>query len=269
VADGVESSGPVDGTGPVVRSSHAAGVARITIDRPERRNAMSSAMWQALPRIAHELESREDVRVVLMRGAGGAAFSAGADIAEMQAQLAEPEALRITQGAVQIAQDAWARLDRPTIALICGACTGGGCGLALACDLRIATPESFFAIPPAKLGLVYSLIDTRRVVDQVGPSRAKEILFTGRRFAAAEALEWGMLNRIVAAAQLEAEGRALALEIASCVQSSVRASKRIINAIAGGATAETEESQRLYSESFWSPEFKAATAAFLARNGNR
>jgi len=227
---------------------------------------MTSAMWQRLPGLVHALEAREDLHVVLMRGAGDEAFSAGADIAEMQSQLAEPEKLRVTQQAVQDAMDAWARLDRPTVALISGACTGGGCGLALACDLRIATPESFFAIPPARLGLVYSLVDTRRVVDLVGPARAKEILFTGRRFGAEEAHAWGLLNRIVPRERLEAEGRALGTEIASSIQSSVRAAKRIVNAIAGGATAETEESQRLYSESFWSADFRAAAAAFISKN---
>jgi enoyl-CoA hydratase/carnithine racemase len=241
-------------------------LAWVTLNRPARRNAMTSAMWQRLPTLAAEIEARDDVRVVLMRGAGDEAFSAGADITEMQAQLAAPESLRITQQAVQDGENAWSRLDRPTIALISGACTGGGCGLALACDLRVATPESFFAIPPARLGLVYSLIDTRRIVDLAGPARAKEMLFTGRRVSAEEALAWGLVNRVVPRSALEAEGRALGAEIAGCFQNSVRAAKRIVNAITAGARSETEESQRLYAESFWSADFRAAAAGFVARN---
>jgi len=243
--------------------------ATVTLNRPRRRNAMTSAMWQRLPTLAAEIEARADLRVVLMQGAGPEAFCAGADIAEMQSQLAHPEQLRITQDAVQAGESAWAALDRPTIALIGGACTGGGCGLALACDLRLATPESFFAVPPAKLGLVYSLVDTRRIVELAGPARAKEILFTGRRISATEALEFGLVNRLVPQASLEAEGRALAAEIAGVFQNSVRAAKRIVNAIAAGATSETEESRRLYSESFWSDDFRSASAAFTTRAKQR
>jgi len=244
-------------------------LAWVTLNRPGRRNAMTSAMWQRLPGLAAEIEARDELRVVLMRGAGGEAFCAGADIAEMQAQLAHPEALRITQDAVQAGENAWARIDRPTIALISGACAGGGCGLALACDLRIATPESFFSVPPAKLGLVYSLVDTRRIVELAGPARAKEILFTGRRISASEAFEFGLVNRLVPEASLEAEGRALAAEIAASFQNSVRAAKRIVNAIAAGATAETEESRQLYNESFWSEDFRSAASAFVARGRQR
>jgi enoyl-CoA hydratase/carnithine racemase len=241
-------------------------LAWVTFNRPERRNAVTSAMWQELRLLVDELEGRTDVLVVLMRGAGAEAFSAGADITEMRTQLAAPESLRVTQQAVQDGENAWAQLDRPTIALISGACTGAGCGLALACDLRLATPSSFFAVPPARLGLVYSLVDTRRIVDLAGPARAKEILFTGRRISAEEAVQWGLVNRLVPQDSLETEGRALASQIASLVPHSVRAAKRIINAIAAGARAETEESRRLYAESFNSEAFRTAAAAFVAKS---
>lgn len=244
-------------------------LAWLILNRPARRNAMTSAMWERLPELARELGQSPDVRVVLVRGAGAEAFSAGADIAQMQAQLADPGALEITQQAVQIGQEAWARLERPTIAVIRGACTGGGCGLALCCDLRLATPESFFAIPPARLGLVYSLPDTRRLVDLVGPARAKEMLFTGRRVSAREALAWGLVNRLVPAAELEAQARELATGIAESAQSSVRAAKRIVDAIAAGARQETPESRRLYAESFASAEFREGAAAFLEKRRPR
>jgi enoyl-CoA hydratase/carnithine racemase len=238
-------------------------LARVTLDRPDRRNAVSGEMWLRLPELAREIEAREDVRVVLMQGAGSEAFSAGADIAELQALLAEPTRMLMFQRAVQDAQEAWWRLERPTIALIRGACTGGGCGLAVACDLRIATPDSFFSLPPAKLGLVYSLADTLRVVDVIGTARAKEMLFSGRRVSAQEALSWGLVNRVVAREQLDAEAGALAQELAASLPMSVRAMKRIVNAISRGARTETEESQRLYSEGFRSAEFRAAVNAFL------
>jgi enoyl-CoA hydratase/carnithine racemase len=123
--------------------------------------------------------------------------------------------------------------------VIRGACTGGGCGLALACDLRLASPDAFFAIPPAKLGLAYSLADTKRLQDLVGPSRAKEILFTGRRIGATEALALGLVNEIVAADALAARADALAREIAGNAANSVRAAKTVVAMISSGVLAET------------------------------
>ncbi len=158
----------------------AAPAAWVTLNRPARHNAVTAEMWSALAAIARQIETMPSIKAVLLRGAGGAAFSAGADIAEMRQNLGHAERMRQMQEAVLVAMDAWARIPVPTIAVIRGACNGGGCGLTLACDLRIATPDSFFSVPPAKLGLVYSLADTRRLVDLVGPSRAKEILFTAR-----------------------------------------------------------------------------------------
>lgn len=252
-----------------IRIAREAPLAWVVLDRPDKRNAVTSAMWQALPVLARDFDADPATRVVLLRGAGTAAFSAGADIAEMQAGLAHPSALKVMQQAVQDGQSAWADMDRPTIAVIQGACTGGGCGLALSCDLRLATPESFFSIPPAKLGLVYSLVDTRRLVDLVGPSRAKDILFTGRRVGADEALSLGLIDRVVPAAQIEATARELALSIAGVAQSSVRSAKRIVNAISAGARDETDESKRLYDDSFTSAEFAEGAKAFLEKRPPR
>jgi enoyl-CoA hydratase/carnithine racemase len=252
-----------------IRITREPPLAWVTLDRPERRNAVTAAMWAALPEIVRQLEADEAMRVVVLNGAGDAAFSAGADIREMEDNLGSPERMRAMQDAVQVAQSAWAGMDRPTIAMIRGACTGGGCGLALACDLRVATHDSVFAIPPARLGLVYSLVDTRRLVDLVGPAVAKEILFTGRRVGAVEALAFGLVNRIVDAAELEATTRALAADIATSAQSSVRAAKHIVNAIAAGAHAETPESRHLYDAAFGGEDFREGARAFLEKRAPR
>jgi len=167
------------------------------------------------------------------------------------------------------AQVAWERLPMPTLAVIRGACTGGGCGLALACDLRLATPDAFFAIPPAKLGLAYSLADTKRLHDLVGPSRAKEILYTGRRILAEEALSLGLINEIVAAEALEERAVSLAREIADNAGNSVRAAKAVVNMITAGVLAETPESRRYYDESFSSPEFLEGARAFMEKRRPR
>jgi len=244
-------------------------IARITINRPERRNAISSVMWQELEAIAARLNDDAAIKVVVITGAGDAAFSAGADILEMQQALSDPPRMKVMQQAVLDAQVAWERLPMPTLAVIRGACTGGGCGLALACDLRLATPDAFFAIPPAKLGLAYSLADTKRLHDLVGPSRAKEILYTGRRILAEEALSLGLINEIVAAEALEERAVSLAREIADNAGNSVRAAKAVVNMITAGVLAETPESRRYYDESFSSPEFLEGARAFMEKRRPR
>ncbi|MBU6377042.1 MAG: enoyl-CoA hydratase/isomerase family protein [Gammaproteobacteria bacterium] len=244
-------------------------IGRVVINRPERRNAISSRMWQDLQTLAERLAADAALKVVTIEGAGDAAFSAGADIIEMQQGLADPLRMQVMQQAVLDAQVAWERLPMPTLAVIRGACTGGGCGLALACDLRLATPDAFFAIPPARLGLAYSLADTKRLQDLVGPSRAKEILFTGRRILAFEARELGLINEIVAAEALEARAIALAREIAGNASNSVRAAKAVVNMISAGVLAETAESRRYYDESFSSPEFLEGARAFIEKRPPR
>lgn len=252
-----------------IRLVREAPIARVVLNRPAQRNAVTSRMWQALPGLVDEIARDPSIRIAIMEGTGDAAFSAGADIAEMEAALEDPPRLKAMQDAVQVAQQAWAGIALPTVAVIRGACTGGGCGLALACDLRLATPDSFLAIPPAKLGLVYSLADTRRLVELAGPALAKEILFTGRRVGADEALRIGLVNRIVAADEIAGIARALALEIAGNAQSSVRAAKRIVNLIAAGELAETAESRALYDESFTSTDFREGAAAFRQKRPPR
>lgn len=240
-------------------------LATLRINRPGKRNALSRAMWQELQHLAQRLAREPAVRVILLTGAGDEAFCAGADIGELLANLQHPHTMRAMQQATQDAQAAWSRLPVPSIALIRGACTGGGCGLALCCDLRLATPDSYFAIPPAKLGLVYSLADSKRLVDVVGAARAREILYTGRKVAADEALSIGLVNQLVAADQLDATARTLAASIAASAQSSVRAAKQIIDAIVGGASSETADSLRMFHDSFASTDFLEGAAAFIAK----
>lgn len=237
-------------------------LAWVTLDRPEKHNALSAAMWAELPVIARNLAADQSLRVVLVRGAGTEAFSAGADISEMHTNLADPARMRAMQDATQSGQEAWFNLPLATIAVIRGACVGGGCGLAIASDLRLATPDAYFAITPAKLGLAYSLADTRRLLDLVGPARAKEILYTGGKFTASEALGMGLINRIVPANDLDAAAEKLALEIAANAPNSVRTTKEIVNGILRGQRLETTASIAAFNDSFGSPEFLEGAAAF-------
>lgn len=240
-------------------------LAEVMLNRPDKRNAITSGMWQALLDAARQLGQDESLRVILLSAAGSEAFSAGADIVEMQSYLADPPRMKAMQDVVLESQMAWEQIPIPTIALLQGACTGGGCGLALACDLRLATPDTFLAIPPAKLGLAYSLADSKRLYDLVGPSRAKEILYTGRRIAANEALQLGLINEIIPAAELRARAQQLANDIAANAGNSVRAAKAVIDMLSAGVHAETAESRRYYEESFDSAEFREGALAFLQK----
>jgi enoyl-CoA hydratase/carnithine racemase len=244
-------------------------IARVTLDRPDKRNALSITEWLGLRDLAARIAADPALRVTLLQGAGDAAFSAGADITEMHRNLGDPAHMRAMQQAVLDAQADWAAIPTPTLAVVRGACTGGGCGLALACDLRIASPGAFFAIPPARLGIAYSLADTKRLQDLVGPSRTKELLFTGRRIGAEQALAWGMINEIVAAEALAARADALAREIAGNAGNSVRAAKTVSDMIAAGTLRETPETRRLFDDSFGSPEFAEGARAFIDKRPPR
>jgi enoyl-CoA hydratase/carnithine racemase len=237
-------------------------LAWVTLNRADKRNAVTGAMWAEMPAVCNELAAHSELRAALIRGAGDEAFSAGADIAEMHANVADSVKMRAMQDATQAGQEAWFNLPLPTIAVIRGACVGGGCGLAIASDLRLATPDAYFAITPAKLGLAYSLSDTRRLVDLVGPARAKEILYTASQFSAGEALAMGLVNRIVPADQIDDAAEALALEIAANAPNSLRIAKRLINGIARGERLETPASIALFNDSFRTPEFLEGAAAF-------
>lgn len=252
-----------------LRSELSPPIARVTLDRPDKRNALSSAEWIGLRGLAARIAGDPAIRVALLQGAGDAAFSAGADITEMHRHLGDAAHMRVMQQAVLDAQADWQSIPVPTIAVVRGACTGGGCGLALACDLRLAAPDAFFAIPPAKLGIAYSLADTKRLQDLVGPSRAKEMLFTGRRLGAEEALAWGLVNEIVDAEALGARAEALARGIAGNAANSVRAAKQVVDLIAAGTMRETPHTRRLFDESFDSPEFAEGARAFIEKRPPR
>ncbi len=237
--------------------------ARIVLTRPDRRNAMSKAMWQALPAIRASIESREDVLVTLVEGAGGH-FSAGADISEFGEVYRDAAATRDYSDAVQDGLRALRDMDRPTIAVIRGNAVGGGLGLALACDLRFCAADAYLAATPAKLGLVYGYVETRRLVELIGPSHAKDLLFTGRRIETEEALAIGLIDRRVEAA-LEETALGYARGLASLSQTSIRGAKRAVDAIAGGMAAETPAYRALTEEAALGPDFAEGRAAFLEK----
>ncbi|MGH7406495.1 MAG: enoyl-CoA hydratase/isomerase family protein, partial [Candidatus Methylomirabilales bacterium] len=191
------------------------GVATVTFNRPQQRNAIHYEMWRGITRLMEKCGKDEAVRVVVFRGAGQEAFSAGADIAEFNRWRKDSRVARQYAGAVEAALDAIALLPKPTIALITGFCVGGGCELATATDIRVAAENSRFGIPSAKLGLLVGYREMQRLVRLVGPGVAMDLLLTARLMDAEDALRVGLISRLVPLAKIEETVRNLAVEVAS------------------------------------------------------
>jgi enoyl-CoA hydratase len=172
-------------------------------NNPERNNALSLDMWQAMHIILDHYEDNPDVRVIVVCGAGNRAFASGADISEFDKMRSTPEQVASYDRIAEAASRKLVTIGKPTIAMIRGWCMGGGLAVALTCDLRIAAASARFGIPAAKLGLGYSWPGVKMIIDLVGPACAKEILFTGHRFTASEAQNMGLINRSVADDELE------------------------------------------------------------------
>ena len=200
----------------------------VIASNPARMNAFTAGMWRALPEVLTAAEADAAIRVIVLRGAGTRAFSAGADISEFDSARSG-DATAAYDALNDAAFRALSGCTKPTIAMIHGFCLGGGLAIALCADIRLADDVAEFAIPAAKLGLGYNARWVRPLLAAVPPARAKELLFTGRRFKAAEAQAMGLVNAVVPAAELEAKTRALAGEIAANAPLTVRAAKRTID----------------------------------------
>jgi enoyl-CoA hydratase/carnithine racemase len=250
-----------------LRLTIAGQVATVTIDRPQRRNALSFAMWSAIPELIEKVRAEQSVRVLVINGSGH--FSAGADISEFATLRAGAEGARNYGAAVHAGERAIAALDIPTIAAITGFCIGGGCEIALACDLRIAAEDAQFGITPAKLGIVYGLTSTKQLVDAVGPAWARQILYTADLMDGPTALRIGLVNELVPTVELPGRVAELAQRIASRAPVSVRGAKQIVGRITEGRYAEDEDVRALYDEAVLSAEYTEGVAAFLAKRQPR
>lgn len=210
----------------------------ITFNNPARHNAVSMAMWEALHEIVTDYARDDGIRVIVVNGAGGKAFVSGADISEFEEKRSSPETTRRYNETSGRASRALQQVGKPTIAMIGGYCVGGGVSVALSCDLRIAAEGSTFAVPAAKLGLGYEFEGVRKLVDVVGPSFAREIFYTARRFSAQEALAMGLINRLVGPDELERYVTDYAATIAANAPLTIASIKTLV------AQAVKDESQR-------------------------
>lgn len=243
-----------------IRLERDGAIARLLIDRPERRNAMTQAMWQLLPTLVQQAMSDDAVRVLILSSATPGLFCAGADIDEFARESGDADWRIANQAAIRSTQYALAHAEKPVIAAIDGDCVGGGCGLAIACDMRIAAPTARLGITPARLGIVYSLFDTKLLVDLVGPAWARRILFTGALHDAGAALSIGLIDEV--ADDPIAAATALAHSIAANAQHSVRSSKAIIRRILDGQADDDAVTLDLFRDAFTRPDFAEGVAAF-------
>jgi enoyl-CoA hydratase len=175
----------------------------IVFNQPAKRNAINNAMWKGIPAAMRQFDADDEVRCVAFRGAGDEAFSAGADISEFQKIRAERESVSQYDGLLDEVLHAIQDSRKPSLAMIHGFCMGGGLEIALACDLRYCGESAQFAIPAAKLGLAYNVEGHKRLLETVGHARAREIMFLGRRYNAAEGMAMGLVHAVVADAGLE------------------------------------------------------------------
>lgn len=207
-------------------------VAELWLNAPAKKNALPLAAWQAVPGLLDRLREDPAIRVCIVRGAGGRSFCAGADISEFEAIRSTPEAAKHYDAINVAAFKALKTLPVPVIAAIEGPCLGGGLGLALACDLRIATNSAFFAIPAARLGLAYPPEALGDLLEAVSPSEAKKLLFTAERLNADQALGIGLINEIVSDGELDDRLEKLCSALSANAPLSLKAAKQAINQLA-------------------------------------
>jgi len=204
-------------------------VARIVFNQPEKRNAVNLEMWEAVEAALDVFAEDGDVRVLVLSGAGGKAFVAGADISKFESERATAEGIAHYNAATARVYAKVEAFPKPVIAQIDGFCVGGGVALAVCCDLRICGESSQFAIPAARLGLGYGFDGVNRLTNLIGPAFAKEIFFTARRFDAEEVRTMGLVNRVVPDAQVGAFAEDYARKIAENAPMTVNSIKFIVN----------------------------------------
>ena len=247
-------------------------VARLTIAHPAKRNALDHSILDAITASLAELAAAGEVRCVIVTGAHGM-FSAGYEIGEITAESFQEEAESLVAHPFTEAIEALERFPYPTLAALPGHTIGGGLELALACDLRVAAEETKLGMPPAKLGLVYSHTGLRRFLDAIGAARTRELFLLGSYIDARIALQWGLVNRVAPAAELEAAALGIASEMAANAPLSQTGNKRVIAALlrAEGDLPEAVEAEliALRRASFASHDLREGMSAFAEKRTPR
>lgn len=240
-----------------------AGIGWITFNNPAKRNAVTYAMWRALPEALRAFDADPEVRAIVLTGAGEAAFISGADISEFGAARGSADGQELYNSAVVAAFEAPAACSKPVLAAVRGLCYGGGLGLAAACDLRFASADARFRMPAARLGVGYNYPGIKRFVDLIGPGRTQDLFFSARVFDAAEALALGFVNRVWSNVEFAAGLNAYCDQLAENAPLTLRSVKAMVRAHAAGPGArDLAALEELVRQCAASADFREGQAAF-------
>ena len=240
-------------------------IATLTFNRPEARNAMTWEMYQALVDACDRVDDDPAVRVLILKGAGGKAFVAGTDIGQFTTFRGADDGIKYEER-IDHVLDRLERVTKATIAQVRGVAAGGGCGIALTCDLRVATPDSSFGIPVARtLGNCLSGATYSRLVDALGPSLVKDMLLTGRFIPGTEALTLGIVTRIETDDNIEAAVRECARGIAANAPLTVRATKEMLRRIMAARRLPPDADRDVVAMCYASRDFREGVEAFVAK----
>jgi enoyl-CoA hydratase len=242
------------------------GVGLITFNQPEKRNAMSIEMWLGLADILNEFQEDRSVSVVVMTGAGNKAFVSGADISQFEKNRSNADAQAEYDRITSVGRERFQTFPKPIVARIRGFCLGGGLAIAMNTDLRIASADSQFGIPAARLSVAYAPESVKRLIDLVGPAHARMILYTGRRIDAAEAERIGLINKCVPEEDLNEAVLDIARTIADSAPLSVAASKLTINEmLKDESQRDMAAIKRMGEICFNSADYKEGRTAFMEK----
>ena len=238
----------------------------LVINRPEKMNAFDSEMWDSIPENIRALEEDRDIRVVVVRGAGEEAFSAGADISEFNergAHSGAPDELATTRDS---AFRALTECAKPTLAMIHGVCMGGGCAIALSIDIRLASDDATFAITPARLGLGYPFSGIERAVQELGPASTRYLFLTANRIDASKALELGLVQEIHPPAELLGATEKVAHRIAANAPKTIRAVRESVRqSVLDRSSRNPDKAKALIAECFQSEDYLEGLRAFMEK----
>lgn len=238
-------------------------VAFVTLNRPQAHNALTWAMYDGLVEACEQVDASEEIRVMVIRGAGGKAFAAGTDISQFQNFRTEEDALNYERRLDEVIGRLEA-VSKPTIAAIEGVAAGAGSVIALACDLRYCTPESKIGVPIARtLGNCLSIANYARLVDLIGPARTKELIFRARLVGAEDARQLGLMNELVPSDRLYAHVKEIALEIAAHAPITLRATKEAIRRLQAHRRA--VDGDDLTVSAYMSEDFREGVQAFVEK----
>ena len=242
------------------------GVGYITFNNPDKHNAVSIEMWDALEKILDNFRNSNKIRVIVLNGAGGKSFVSGADISKFDKERSSKEAVLSYNKRTQKVYELLESFPKPTIAMIDGYCIGGGLNLAVCCDIRICSEKSKFAMPAAKLSLGYPFSSIKRLFDVMGPGMAKHFMFTAEKISATEALACGLVQKLISEDSIDSYVKDYALTIANNAPLTIKAMKQIgIEILKNPNERDLLLCEKLASACFDSEDYKEGRKAFMEK----